>query len=778
MTRLLRFLGRALLACAVPAAAARGAVETPAISEPASDNQVISAYDVHMMAGPFIGSPGESHVCSDWEIRTVYSDQVVWSASCATGVLAVHIHLGDGQFTGLLAGRHELNANSQYRLRVRFLGDAAPDGTDWSEWAQRPFTTARANAVQPLVLSDVASIPALRWQDDGGAAVILPAGNPSTVLRLEVPGIGTLLTISPRDASSNQTFNPAAVSAHGPVHVYCGAGSASLALPASRLLFTDGKGEDREIALPAIMLAPGQSAGFWIDGAGDSFSGDAIPAPGAAPDFTTQVAAASVPWAVRQPGYRIDRFASELRLPVNLAFVPDPGPDSGDVLFYVAELYGSVQTVTRGGAVTPYATGLLDFDPTGSFPGSGEKGLTGIVVDPASGDVFVSAVEEIPPEVDSHFPVVMRLHSTDGGRSMASRTTILDFPDEPMGPSHQISNLSIGPDAKLYVHMGDGFATTQAQNLSSARGKILRVNLNGTAPPDNPFYLASDGLTATDLVFASGFRNPFGGAWREADGAHWEVENGPSVDRLAKVVAGRNYLWDGTDASMANYAAYTWSPSPAPVNLAFVQPGTFGGSGFPAEKSDHAFVTESGPTYAPGPVTNGKRISEFAFDAAGALVLGPLPLVEYIGAGRASATALAAGPDGLYFADLYKDFGAATPVDRGAHVFRIRYAGLAEFTSDATSGEVGMAVRFTDLSAVPAAFAWHWEFGDGGASDEQNPLHEFKAPGTFDVRLTVTGSGGEVVRQKVGYVVVRAAPRAVFPLGLPPSEARALEERP
>ncbi len=214
---------------------------------------------------------------------------------------------------------------------------------------------------------------------------------------------------------------------------------------------------------------------------------------------------------------------------------------------------------------------------------------------------------------------------------------------------------------------------------------------------------------------------------------------------------------------MANYAAYNWAPSPAPVNIAFVQPGTFGGSGFPAEKTDHAFVTESGPTYANGPVTNGKRISEFAFDAAGALVTGPLPLVEYIGAGRATATALAAGPDGLYFADLYKDFGAATPIDRGAHVFRIRYAGLADFSADATAGDAGMEVAFTDLSAVPAATAWHWEFGDGGVSDEQNPVHEFRAPGTFDVRLTVTGSGGEASRQKVGYVVVRAAPRAASP---------------
>jgi glucose/arabinose dehydrogenase len=775
MTRALRLLAGLWLA---HAAAARGAVEIPAISEPATDNQVISAYDVHMVAGPFVGSPGESHVCSDWEIRTVYSDQIVWSASCVTGVLAVHIHLGDGEFTGLLAGRHELNAGSQYRLRVRFLGNAAPDGTDWSGWAERPFATAAANQVQPLTLSDVASIPAPRWIDGSGASVILPAGSPSPLLRLEVLASGTALEIFRRDDSSNRVDNPPALAAHGPVHVFCASGGVSLALPASRLFYTDGKGEDREIALPPIALAPGESAGFWVDVAGDSFSGVASPPLNATPDFTTQVAAASVPWAIRQPGYVVERFASNLQLPVNLAFVPNPGPNPTDPFFYVSELYGSVRLVTREGAVSEYASGLLNFDPTGSFPGSGEKGLTGIVVEPVSGDVFVSAVEEVPPEVNNHFPRVMRLHSADGGRTAGSPATVLDFPNEPVGPSHQISNLSIGPDGKLYVHIGDGFATAKAQDLTSARGKILRANLDGTAPADNPFFDAADGITATDFVYAYGFRNPFGGAWREADGAHWEVENGPSVDRIAKVVAGRNYLWDGSDASMTSYAAYNWPQTPAPVNIAFVQPGTFGGSGFPAEKSDHAFVTESGATYAPGPVGNGKRISEFAFDAAGVLVLGPLPLVEYIGAGRATATALAAGPDGLYFADLYKDFGAATPIERGANVFRIRYAGLAEFSADATSGEAGMAVAFTDLSAVPAASAWHWEFGDGGVSDERHPVHEFRAPGSFDVRLTVTGSGGAAVREKVGYIVIRAAPRMLPLPARPASQSRELEPRP
>ncbi len=313
------------------------------------------------------------------------------------------------------------------------------------------------------------------------------------------------------------------------------------------------------------------------------------------------------------------------------------------------------------------------------------------------------------------------------------------------------------------MHIGDGLFTTPALDMNSVRGKILRTNLDGSAPTDNPFYDAADGMTATDLIFAIGLRNPFGGAWRAADGAQWEVENGPSVDRLAKVVAGRNYLWDGTDASMRNFAAYNWPISMAPVNIAFVQPTTFGGSGFPADRQDHAYVTESGPTYAPGPQGLGKRISEFVFDAQGGLVSGPIPLIEYVGAGRATASALAAGPDGLYFADLYKDFGAATPIDAGANVFRIRYVGIADFSVSAASGAEPLAVEFQDASDVPGATAWHWEFGDGTVSDERNPSHEYTGAGSFDVRLTVTGGAGAVARQKAAAVVVEPPAREASP---------------
>lgn len=158
-----------------------------------------------------------------------------------------------------------------------------------------------------------------------------------------------------------------------------------------------------------------------------------------------------IPWTPLQPGYVIDEIAGGLQLPTNIAFVPNPGAEPKDPLLYVTELYGTIKTVTRDGTVMDYATGLLNFPPTGAFPGSGEQGLTGITVDAATGDVFASLVHDPDPgaAVGPLYPTVIRLHSEDGGLTASSQTTTLAMPGETQGPSHQISNLTIGPDGKL-----------------------------------------------------------------------------------------------------------------------------------------------------------------------------------------------------------------------------------------------------------------------------------------------------------------------------------------
>ncbi|MDQ6631794.1 MAG: PQQ-dependent sugar dehydrogenase, partial [Verrucomicrobiota bacterium] len=511
---------------------------TPIITEPSPEGRIVSPSDVHMETAPFSDpDPGDTHLCSDWEIWTVFPSERVWVTSCIGGIEKIHTHLGDGSFENSLAGRRELFFDTNYRMRVRHKDSSGDPATEWSAWAERGFRTT---------------------------SPILPTP-----------------------------------SANG--------------------------------------------------------------------------------WTVRQPGYKVEIVATNFQLPVNIAFVPNPGSHPDDPYYYVTELYGNIKVVTRDGTVLNYATNLLNFNETGAFPGSGEQGLTGIAIDPTNGDLFVSMLYEDTNSVANpkpHYPKVVRFQSNDGGLTAATQTIILNMFGETQGQSHQISNLSFGPDGKLYVHMGDGFDATKGQDTNSFRGKILRMNRDGSPATDNPFYNASNGITATDYIYAYGLRNPFGGAWRAADGFHYEVENGPNVDRFAKIVAGRNYLYTGSDSSMTNFALYNWSPAVGPVNLVFIEPQIFSGSSLPTNKIGHAFVTESGSTYASGPQTKGKRITEFVLSTNGNLVSGPTTLIEYTGAGKATVAALAAGPDGLYFSDLYKDLNAVSPTERGANILRVRFVGL------------------------------------------------------------------------------------------------------
>ncbi len=73
---------------------------------------------------------------------------------------------------------------------------------------------------------------------------------------------------------------------------------------------------------------------------------------------------------------------------------------------------------------------------------------------------------------------------------------------------------------------------------------------------------------------------------------------------------------------------------------------------------------------------------------------------------------------------------------------------IAAFTQNVTSGQVALAVQFTDQSNGTISRR-QWNFGDGSTSDQQNPSHTFTAPGLYSVTLTVEGPGGtsNVTRQ-------------------------------
>src|SRR5262245_26131476 len=512
-------------------------------------------------------------------------------------------------------------------------------------------------------------------------------------------------------------------------------------------------------------------------------------------NFTTAGATQPVPgagtWLVR-PGYVVEPVQTGLRLPVNVAFVPNPGPNPTDPLYYVNELYGSIRVVRRDGTMQLFATGLLDYNPDGPISGSGEQGLTGLAVErdsvnPQIYHLYVGMLWDngSPPGPPNHYPKVERIDSTAGGLTMASRTVLLNMQPETQGQSHLISNISIGPDNKLYVHMGDGFTAATALNLDQYRGKVLRMNKDGTpvATGDpagaNPFYDAANGINARDYVFTYGHRNPFGGAWRPGTNRQWIVENGNSLDRMVDLVAGSSYGWAGNDSALIAASKFIWNPATAPVNIGFVAGSVFGGSGFPAEALGHAFVSLSGSTYASGPQQRAKGIVEFpdldTLGGDGKLLVQPSFLVKYNGTGRATVAGLAAGPDGLYFTDLYEDTGAGGATGSGANLYRIRYVGntggqLPTVATPASANPnpvtLGQTTQLSVLGADDggeASLTYTWGvqgnppgtvgFSINGTNAAKNATATFTANGTYNFYVAIRDAGGQSAISNVTVVV-------------------------
>ena len=80
-------------------------------------------------------------------------------------------------------------------------------------------------------------------------------------------------------------------------------------------------------------------------------------------------------------------------------------------------------------------------------------------------------------------------------------------------------------------------------------------------------------------------------------------------------------------------------------------------------------------------------------------------------------------------------------------------APVANFTANVTAGDAPLAVQFTDAS-TGGPTSWSWTFGDGGTSDQQNPVHVYTAAGVYTVNLTVTNDFGSDSEVKTGYITV------------------------
>jgi len=274
------------------------------------------------------------------------------------------------------------------------------------------------------------------------------------------------------------------------------------------------------------------------------------------------------------PGLGVRKIVSGLNQPTGLAFL---GPDD---FFVLEKATGRVLRV-KGGSLKGIALDL-------GVNSASERGLLGIALHPsfdANGFAYLywtesatgadtTAVEDVPllgNRVDRFV--------WDGARLSFDRTLLRlraqqSDAGQPARGNHNGGVLRFGPDGKLYVVAGDLGRRGLMQNLTCGptnvcpgavipddqhggpepddahlSGVILRLNDDGSTPPDNPFVgspAVRTGEAQVNIrkVFAYGVRNSFGMDFDPVGGALWTQENGDDAfDEINRVEAGFNGGW-------------------------------------------------------------------------------------------------------------------------------------------------------------------------------------------------------------------------------------------
>ena len=161
----------------------------------------------------------------------------------------------------------------------------------------------------------------------------------------------------------------------------------------------------------------------------------------------------------------------------------------------------------------------------------GERGALGVAMHPnwpTQPFVYVYVTRNTPDGLRNQ---VLRI-KVQNGHSVGVRRLL----SVAAGPAsnHNGGRILFGPDKKLYVVIGDNADPANSQDrTNNLRGKILRMNPDGSRPADNPF---------PNLIWAYGIRNSIGFAFDPQNGRLWESENGPSCnDEVNRIVRGANH---------------------------------------------------------------------------------------------------------------------------------------------------------------------------------------------------------------------------------------------
>ena len=238
--------------------------------------------------------------------------------------------------------------------------------------------------------------------------------------------------------------------------------------------------------------------------------------------------------------------------PWDMAFLPN------NTMFFTEKCKGLSVRLPSGSV-----NKLLGVGGSAGFPAvksdlfcDGQAGVQGVAIDPDFAKnryiYLYSSSKGSNRTYGGYNNVVMRMKVNPGLDAIFDIVEIVnDLGYKPMksnhpfgGPgAHNGGRLRFGPDGFLYITIGDNHNGAGPQSPTELRGKLLRVDRDGNAAAGNNAPAGFD-----KRIFAYGFRNPQGIAFRPGSGDVYLSENGPwHSDEVTKVVNGGNGGWDPRD---------------------------------------------------------------------------------------------------------------------------------------------------------------------------------------------------------------------------------------
>ncbi|KQT83192.1 hypothetical protein ASG48_14145 [Aurantimonas sp. Leaf443] len=209
-----------------------------------------------------------------------------------------------------------------------------------------------------------------------------------------------------------------------------------------------------------------------------------------------------------------------------------------DGAMLVTEKAGRLRVAAPDGTLGAPISGLPEIDA------GGQGGLLDVALDPGFAEnatIWFTFSE--PAEGGNSTALAKGVLSSDR-TSLSDVTTVFSQLPRYAGNKHFGSRIVFDGEGHVFLGLGersDQPIRNRAKDLDNHLGKVVRLNLDGSVPQDNPF-VGRDG--ALPEIWSYGHRNIQGGARHPETGAIWFTEHGPKGgDELNLIEKGANYGW-------------------------------------------------------------------------------------------------------------------------------------------------------------------------------------------------------------------------------------------